>query len=255
MALALLPHNTSFRNLRPSLRFAHTWEKAFSLRDHFNWKLWQPVTETLLEKPRNKQSYFHRLTSKFCSMRWLFGWRLKSQSWGFWWRLESVWVICCLFLQIRSVRPPPIVHPMTTAMLYVNGSPVLWLPSESGQLAASQTDLREEGQRSHCCGVCCILLRGWPKVIHSVAASVLPTTLYFLVLKPSIFLISETPHLPHLFRRWKGENSTTSAQAGSASLIPLWAQNICVGDVSTSKFAISLSRMACGCSCCGLSWV
>lgn len=49
MALALLPHNTSFRNLWPSLQFAHTWEKAFSLRDHFNWKLWQPVTETLLE--------------------------------------------------------------------------------------------------------------------------------------------------------------------------------------------------------------
>lgn len=96
-------------------------------------------------------------------------------------------------------------------------------------------------------GVCCILLGGWAKVIVCVTASALPTTLSFLVLKPSIFLISETPHLPHLFRRWKGENATTSAQASSASPSPcLSKRRTSVGDVSTSKFAISLLRMACG---------
>lgn len=131
-------------------------------------------------------------------MRWLFGWRLKSQSWGFWWRLESVWVICCLFLQIRSVRPPPIVHPMTTAMLCVNGSSVLWLPSESGQLAASQTDLREEGQRSHCCG--CLLHP--PERLakgHSMCYSI--GSAYH-----SVLLGSETLHLPHL---WNSPSSSS----------------------------------------------
>lgn len=127
--------------------------------------------------------------------------------WRRWWRLESVWVIFCLFLQIHSVCPP-IVHPMTIAMLYVNSFPLLWLPSESGQLAASQTDVSKEGQRSHGCG-CLLYLPGRlakDSLWYSIGSAY-----------HSALLGSETLHFPHLFRRRKGENASTSAQVSLAS--------------------------------------
>lgn len=107
-----------------------------------------------------------------------------------------------MFLQIRSVHPL-LLSPHDNSRALCSRLPSLRLPSESGQLAASQTDLSREGQRSHGCGSLLYPPGRLAKVIMCVTALALPTTLSFLVLKPSILLISSgdgrvrTLPLPH----------------------------------------------------------
>lgn len=137
-----------------------------------------------------------------------------------------------MFLQIRSVYPS-YCHPTTIVVLYVHGSPVLRLPSESGQLAASQTDLSREGQRSHGCGSLLYPPGRLAKVIVCVTALALPTTLSFLVLKPSILLISSgdgrvrTLPLPH--RRVQPHSSLCERRTSVLASLPPSLRSHCRG--------------------------